>query len=284
MDRPTVSVCMITYNHEKYIIEAINGVLMQETDFKIELIIANDASTDTTHEVISNLISSYSGQIKINYFHHSQNKGMMKNFVFALEQCKGKYIALCEGDDYWTEPLKLQKQVDFLEDNDKFIGVFHKTEYLNESSPLDSRKSWRDYDRDVFYAVDTFTKFSLFHTSSYCFRNLRKIDYSLLCSSKIVSGDMALLGVMAKYGKLKLIDQSMSVYRRNQGGITNRDTKISYHTHRITLIKFLNNYYNGEYKDRAQEIIKFHTNELNRHNPSAWRTMINRIKKRLRLK
>ncbi|MDO9260985.1 MAG: glycosyltransferase, partial [Flavobacteriaceae bacterium] len=112
-DKPTVSVCMITYNHENYIQQAIEGVLMQTCNFEVELIIANDCATDKTDEVIQEIIKNHPNSSWIKYTNHSQNKGMMPNFIWAMQQCKGKYIALCEGDDYWTDPLKLQKQVEF---------------------------------------------------------------------------------------------------------------------------------------------------------------------------
>lgn len=118
--KPMVSIVMITYGHEKYIEEAINGVFIQQTDFPVELIIANDCSPDSTDEVVENLLSQAPENVNIKYTRHESNLGMMPNFIWALQQAKGKYIALCEGDDYWTDPLKLQKQVDFLEENEDF--------------------------------------------------------------------------------------------------------------------------------------------------------------------
>lgn len=110
-----VSVIMITYGHEKYIEEAINGVFIQQTDFPVELIIANDCSPDQTDEVVKLLLSRAPENITVRYTKHQTNKGMNANFLWAASQATGKYIALCEGDDYWIDPLKLQKQVDFLE-------------------------------------------------------------------------------------------------------------------------------------------------------------------------
>jgi glycosyltransferase involved in cell wall biosynthesis len=122
-----VSVVMITYMHEAFIAEAINGVLMQRCDFDIELIIADDVSPDKTQEVVK----SFQNHINYNwikYIRHTENKGMMRNFIWALEQTNGKYIAFCEGDDYWTDPYKLQRQVDFLETNDGYSSIFHNVE------------------------------------------------------------------------------------------------------------------------------------------------------------
>lgn len=131
-----VSVCMITYGHEKYIRDAIEGVLMQECDFEVELILANDCSPDKTDEIIQNILIDNPIKLKIKYFHNEKNLGMTPNFVFALQQATGKYIALCEGDDYWTDPFKLQKQVDFLEANQQAAGCFHHASLVNENDVI----------------------------------------------------------------------------------------------------------------------------------------------------
>ena len=134
-----VSVVMITYGHDQFISQAIQGVLMQKCDFDIELIIANDCSPDNTDEVVKQIFKSHPNSYLINYTKHSENKGMMANFIWALQEAEGKYIALCEGDDYWTDPFKLQKQVCFLEENSNYSAVFHNVEQrwqLKEQSNL----------------------------------------------------------------------------------------------------------------------------------------------------
>lgn len=120
---PIVSVVMITYGHENYIREAIEGVLMQNCDFEVELIVANDCSPDKTDLIIKDIIQNHPRGNWIKYHHHEKNLGMMPNFIFALQQAKGNYIALCDGDDYWIDALKLQKQVDFLELNSSYSLV-----------------------------------------------------------------------------------------------------------------------------------------------------------------
>ena len=162
MNKPLVSVCMITYNHEKYIAEAIQGVLMQKTDFEIEFIIANDASTDNTHTLITEFAIDKKN-ITINYINHSVNSGMMSNFVSALQQCSGKYIALCEGDDYWTDPLKLQKQVDFMEANPEYAMIFTngKVVYTNENN--DSHLIYSNSKDESTYGVGFSIRSGLFN-------------------------------------------------------------------------------------------------------------------------
>jgi glycosyltransferase involved in cell wall biosynthesis len=128
-----VSVCMITYGHEKYIREAIEGVLMQECNFEVELILANDCSPDLTDEIIQDIIQNHPRGSWIKYFKHEKNLGMMPNFIFALEQCCGTYVAMCEGDDYWISVDKLQKQVEILEENNKIGLVYTNVKYFFQS-------------------------------------------------------------------------------------------------------------------------------------------------------
>ncbi|MFT4848795.1 MAG: glycosyltransferase involved in cell wall biosynthesis [Sediminicola sp.] len=123
--KPLITVITITYNHESFIRKAINGVLSQDFNFDIEYIIANDQSSDNSHQVILDAISKEKTNINFRYYNHSENKGMSTNFIWSLKQARGEYIALCEGDDYWTDPLKLQKQVDFMEANPDIVLTHH---------------------------------------------------------------------------------------------------------------------------------------------------------------
>ena len=119
MKNVSLSIVMITYNHEPYIRQAIEGVLMQETFFNIELVIGEDCSTDKTRSICEEYADKFPD--KINLLPTEGNLGMMPNFMRTLEARTGKYIALCEGDDYWTDSLKLQKQLDFLEENEECV-------------------------------------------------------------------------------------------------------------------------------------------------------------------
>jgi len=114
-----VSVCMITHNHESYIENAINGVLLQKVNFKIELVIGEDDSSDKTRSICERYTSSYPKMIRL--LPKKRRLGMSENFLQTIQCCQGKYIAFCEGDDYWTDPFKLQMQVDFLNMNSSFV-------------------------------------------------------------------------------------------------------------------------------------------------------------------
>ncbi|MFC1793548.1 glycosyltransferase [Planctomycetota bacterium] len=119
---PLVSAAMITYNHAPYIADAIEGILQQETNFPFELVIGEDCSTDGTREIVLNYQKKYPDIIKI--ITSDKNVGSCKNTVRTERACRGKYIAYCEGDDYWHHPLKLQKQIDFLETHPDY-GLVH---------------------------------------------------------------------------------------------------------------------------------------------------------------
>lgn len=113
MTEPLVSVKIITYNHAPFIVQAIEGVLQQKTSFPFELVIGEDCSTDGTREIVFEYQKKHPDIIRV--VTSDKNVGMKKNGLRTLNACQGKYVAFCEGDDYWQSPYKLQKQVDYLE-------------------------------------------------------------------------------------------------------------------------------------------------------------------------
>jgi glycosyltransferase involved in cell wall biosynthesis len=117
----TVSIFLLTYNQEQYISQTLESILSQETDFSYKIIIGDDASEDNTSLICSEYASRFPE--KIEYHRHCNNLGLMGNFVKTATRLKGKYIAICDGDDYWLDSLKLQKQVNFLEENHKYALV-----------------------------------------------------------------------------------------------------------------------------------------------------------------
>lgn len=213
--KPLVSVIMITYGHEKYIEEAIRGVFLQKTNFPLELIISNDNSPDSTDEIVKNIIKSAPENISVNYIQHPENIGMHHNFTSALRTAQGKYIAVCEGDDYWTDENKLQKQIDFLEKNEDFTLTFHNVFIRNGetlSTDLDYEK--RLSSKDV-YTIDDLSKGNFIHTLSAVFRNI-KIEFPEWYFSSFL-GDYPIWMWLSKKGKIKYFPEKMGVYRENVG-------------------------------------------------------------------
>ncbi|HPW37667.1 MAG TPA: glycosyltransferase, partial [Syntrophorhabdus sp.] len=135
--KPFVSIGCTTFNHGKYIRECIEGFLLQKTDFPIEIIIHDDASTDNTPQIIDEYAKRYSGLIvPILQTENQYSKGINPFISFVFPRARGKYIALCEGDDYWADPLKLQKQVDFLEANPDYVISYHNAMIVDEDGNI----------------------------------------------------------------------------------------------------------------------------------------------------
>jgi glycosyltransferase involved in cell wall biosynthesis len=208
-EKPIVSVVMITYMHEQFIADAINGILIQEVDFQVELILADDCSPDGTEKIVKSF-ESHPNFLRVKYTKHSKNIGMMPNFIWALNQARGRYIALCEGDDYWTDPLKLQKQVDFLEGNEDFSLVAHDIMLLKDDNYISDKKN-----RTEFFLSDFF-KGSCINTVSAVFRNnihsIESIEHARV-------GDWALFILCAEKGRVGFISEEMAVYRIHDAGI-----------------------------------------------------------------
>lgn len=213
--KPLVSVIMITYGHEKYIEEAIRGVFLQKTNFPLELIISNDNSPDSTDEIVKNIIKSAPENISVNYIQHPENIGMHHNFTSALRTAQGKYIAVCEGDDYWTDENKLQKQIDFLEKNEDFTLTFHNV-FIRNGETL---RADLDYEKRLssknVYTINDLSKGNFIHTLSVVFRNI-KIEFPEWYFSSFL-GDYPIWLWLSKKGKIKYFPEKMGVYRENVG-------------------------------------------------------------------
>lgn len=207
-----VSVSMITYKHELYIREAIEGVLMQQVNFPVELIIADDCSPDNTSLIVQEIIENHPNGHWIKYFRHPQNIGMQPNGLFASQQCLGKYIAVCEGDDYWTDSLKLQKQVDFLETNPKFNICGHsvKCTVFNDllTKKLISNKNKKFSLKEVIFK-------NPIHTSSFCFKNNLKFKENKAFWEVSPLGDYPLLVLASQPYGVYMFKDIMSVYRND---------------------------------------------------------------------
>ncbi|MDO5687277.1 MAG: glycosyltransferase [Neisseria sp.] len=201
-----VSVDMITYNHEPYIAQAIEGVLMQKTNFKFELVIGEDCSTDRTREICIEYQKKYPEIIKL--LLPEKNLGVVKNGDRTIKACTGKYIALCEGDDYWTDPLKLQKQVDFMEANNDYSMCFHNAYVINKRT--NEKKLFNEKKiKSTITPRDVILKPWFTPTASFLFR---KEGYPLDALWSDVNGDMQLLFINSTLGKIHYMDEVMSVY------------------------------------------------------------------------
>jgi len=197
---------MITYNQELYIKQAIESVLMQKCDFAFELVIGEDLSTDGTFKICQDLAQN-NPQIKL--LPSITNLGMMPNFIRTLDACGGKYIAMLEGDDYWTDPLKLQKQVDFMEANEDFAICFHSVKiWLNGKI----KKDFITPEVNDVTTIKDLAKGNFMHTPSVLFRNKLFNEFPPEFSQS-PAGDYFLHMLNARYGKIKKLNDVMAVYR-----------------------------------------------------------------------
>ena len=216
---PLVSVVMITYGHENYIEESINSILIQDFDAEIELIISDDCSPDNTENVVKNIIANHPNGHWIKYIKHSENKGAIPNFVWALSQARGKYIALCEGDDYWIEPLKLKKQVDFLEKNPEYSLTFHKIKELTDRK---EKFTYTNPDEEKTYTIGDLSKENFIITVSVVFKKNIETLPDWLQYSPI--GDYPLHLLNASHGLIKYFPDEMAVYRVGSGMWSTQNT------------------------------------------------------------
>ena len=216
MEDIKLSVSVITYNQENYISQTIDSILCQKVNFKYELIIGDDCSTDGTRNILKEYEAKYP-QIKL-ILHKEKNKGVpgKENFLSTINAARGKYIALLDGDDYWTDPLKLQKQVDFLEANPNFAICFHRVKIVYDDNSQEPKLSNENL-KEVLDFEDLALKNHIY-TPSCVFRNgLFKEFPEWFHQSPI--GDWILHLLNAQHGKVKFLTDVMAVYRVHQGGV-----------------------------------------------------------------
>ncbi|QBJ87595.1 glycosyltransferase [Chryseobacterium gleum] len=228
--KPEISVIMLTYNHAPYLKEAIEGVLSQKTDFPFELIICNDNSPDDSDRIISEFATQYPNIIR--YFNHKTNIGFVENQRFAFAQAKGKYLAYCEGDDYWTDPEKLQFQYDFLENNSEYVMVtarnllFHQDENKMTEDGKDSMFNGREY---IDYTQDSFFVQRPTQTFTYLIRK-DCIDEKWIDIYPNYR-DLYYFYHALEFGKGRSFNKVVGVYRLHSGGVySSLETEKQYRT------------------------------------------------------
>ena len=212
--KPLVTICCITYNHENFIREAIDSFLMQKTNFPIEIIIHDDASTDNTANIIKEYQAKHPNLIKPIF--QTQNQYSLRGFGFfsdMFEKAEGKYIAICEGDDYWTDPLKLQKQVDFLESDPNIVIVGHRVKYLNNKNQ-NSQEYISAEEKEVGNVIDILKR-NYLPTASVILRRSAMPDLSWLIEiiQDLKQGDWPLFVFTAQNGKILFLNEVLAVYR-----------------------------------------------------------------------
>lgn len=234
--RPLVSILCLTYNHEKYIQTALKGFLNQNTDFSYEIIIADDCSTDTTIHLLKKYQELYVDKIKL--ISNTKNIGVHQNFLNSISQCSGKYIALCEGDDYWIDNNKLQKQVDFLNNNPQYVLTYSGVQ-AHQEGKIDYNYvggiKW-DLESDKLKSVQSI------NTLTVVFKNIiSEFPIEINTSGVIDSFIWSLLG---NYGRAHYCNNILpSIYRIHKKGIHSSQSNIERKITRIKTYYSLHTYY-----------------------------------------
>lgn len=237
-----VSIYCITYNHEKFIAEAIDGFLMQITTFPFEIIIGEDCSTDDTMRIIKNYEKEYPHLIKV--LTSDTNIGMQKNFERTFKACKSPYIALCEGDDCWKKSNKLQKQITFLEANPNYSMSCHNSETYDDATNK-TIQIFPDIKNEKDFSLDDLLNTNIVNTCTVVYRNLN-INISEIFI-KIPLGDWPLHMLHAEYGKIKFFPENMARYRVHPGGVWSSIDRLKQLDATILVLYCMNEYFEGKY-------------------------------------
>ncbi len=220
IDTPVVSICSASYNLESCVAEAIDSFLMQETNFPFEILIRDDCSTDNTADIIKKYAARYPRLIKPIYEKENTYSKGIKPMLQVIKVAKSNYIATCDADDYWTDSLKLQKQLDFLENNPLYSGCFHDCLIVHEGKNNNQQQRLRIGDRKIDEEVDltSIIDKNNIDSSSIMFRNFieKAPKYWTEATSKV---DYALMIMIAEHGKIKYLPEVMSAYRIHDGSI-----------------------------------------------------------------
>ncbi len=251
---PELSICVTVYNHEKFITECLNSIVYQITDFNFEIVIGEDCSTDNTRNIVIEYAKKYPELIVPILY--EQNQGTKQcpgkgNFINTFYKCKGKYIVHIEGDDYLTDPNKLQIQYNYLIENPEASACFHNAlvvyddnllPFYEINKPDQKPKIFPEdllYDKEVWFMA----------TASVMFRrNLiaeKFPDWFLKCKS----GDIPLYCMLSSQGYVGYIPKIMSVYRKHPTGLSMTDIHhdLNFIKNRIFMYKSIDKYTNKKY-------------------------------------
>ena len=227
-----VSVIVLTYNHEKYIREALDSILMQQTSYQFEILIGDDASTDGTSDIVCEYEKKYPDIVHA--YIRENNLGATDNLYRLLEVAKGEYIASCEGDDYWTDPYKLQTQIDYLDCHPYIMGCTHLCHIVDEDrNELDMKLKWISEKEN--YTLKDFKGYILpGHPATLVHRNFfldKGHDFSIIKKANSMVADRTIVFILLLYGEIHQIKKTMSAYR-----IRNREK-----SENVTVMLFENN-------------------------------------------
>jgi glycosyltransferase involved in cell wall biosynthesis len=246
-DQPIVSVAVITYNHERFIAQAIESVLMQETALAVELVIGEDCSTDDTRRIVQAYAAKYSNVIRA--LLPEKNLGMARNYKAVWRACRGKYVAWLEGDDYWRTPQKLQKQVALMEANPHYSMCGTKTQFVTTSCDgaekdagvLEPAVLKPEYD-----LPDFLTSYPM-HTSSILLKR-ELVQFPNWLEDLVMLRDICVFALYAEKGPVGYLSEVVSCWRIHAGGIWTSKSPLDQLKCNQTAIDLLDSHWNGRYR------------------------------------
>ena len=261
MNSPLVSVCVFTYNYEKYLHQTIESIVSQQCDFKIEILICDDCSTDNTLKIAHLIQKKHPEMIRV--LAHPVNLGGTKNWIRAIQACKGKYIALIDGDDYFSNAFKLKKQVDVLEKDDQFVLCFHSVDEVYDDAPELNKTVIFEKE---YYELSDFIKNGWFvRTSSTFFRNgVISNEIPHWVYEYPYRFDTILHVLLCQHGKAYNLKESLSVWRKHKQGMSNwlMINQVKNSQKKIELANQLNVFTEFKYKNESAHFIAQEENYL----------------------
>lgn len=246
-----VSVAMVTYNQERYVAQSIESVLMQEAAFSIELVVGDDFSTDDTRNIVKAYAARYPRQIKA--LLHPKNLGPSHspgkhNMIAVRRECRSKYTAVLEGDDYWTDSQKLQKQVEYLEANPECSMCFHNTSIHFQDGRKESSPRYRPGQKAIWVLEDILYRNPI-TTCSAVFRN-GIADQMPPWFFAMSMGDWPLWVLLAQHGPVGYLDEDMATYRVHEGGVFSGRRSLEWIPSVLAAYQTFDEIHDGVYHDR----------------------------------
>ena len=281
--KPMVSVRLMTYNHEKYIAEAIEGCIMQKCQFDFEVIIGDDFSHDNTLKICKEYESRYPDLIKVldrkegdEYWSKRQKFGRLYNFSDILNHCKGKYIALLDGDDYWTDPMKLQKQVDLLEKNKELSACFHNVKVIGQGA----KKELNSFNDKQNIKTSDIIKENLISKPSLMFRNHNKA--LPMWFMELPAGDWGLHILNSTYGNIQYMDFIGAAYRKHNEGVWIQLSRKEIGMKGVTLLQKMDKAFEFKYHEEMEDAINRRKDKFDLDDISFPAMIIKRTKRMLK--
>lgn len=246
---PKVSVLMVTYNHEHFIAQAVESALDQQTSFPLEIVVGEDCSTDRTRELLLELQRAHPQKIRL--LLHERNQGGPANFAATFAACRGDYVALLEGDDYWTDPRKLQKQVDALDAHPHWSACFHITRRVYTDGSQGPELFPPDWVKEEA-TIDDLFQANCLNTCSLVFHN-RLFGPLPEWHREIIPGDWAISLLNAAHGPIGCLPEVMADYRIHPQGMWAQKGQEFQLRETLRMLTFIDHHFQGKYRQRIDE-------------------------------